>query len=109
MISNNMTSLRINAHGVIIQEIANELDSAEIQYNRSPICFSVNAPEWVNVALSTGGAISFVASIIIAYINKNRRVKAVFHEDGSVKEIEATNEDEMIRLLKEIKSLEIER
>lgn len=109
MTSNNMTNLRINAHGIIIDELATELDSSGIQYDRSCRFFSVNAPEWISLALSTGGALGAVASIVIACINKNRRVKAVFHEDGSVKEIEATSKDELIKLLKEIKSLEIDR
>ncbi|EPU3934607.1 hypothetical protein ACVWYD_001121 [Morganella morganii] len=109
MTSNSINNLRINAHGIIIDELAQELDSSGIQYDRSCRFFSVSAPEWISLALSTGGALGAVASIIIACINKNRRVKAVFHEDGSVKEIEASSREEMIKLLKEIKSLEIER
>ncbi|WER20888.1 hypothetical protein P2E05_12295 [Providencia stuartii] len=109
MMTKNITDLRIKAHGVIIQEIAKELDSADIQYNRSPICFSAGAPEWVSLALSTGGITSFIASIIIAMINKNRRVRVVFNDSGLVKEIDAPNKEQLIEILKEVKSVEIDR
>lgn len=39
MTNNNMITTRVNAHGLIIQELADELDKCGISYNRSQYIF----------------------------------------------------------------------
>lgn len=109
MTNNNIVNLQIVARGQIIDRLGKELYSPEIAAKRGPRFYGINSTlEWVNVATVTTAGLSFLAAVIVAYINnqKNKRVRVVFN-DGPVKEIEAPNQKELIELLQKIKGLEL--
>ena len=109
MTNNNIVNLQIVARGQIIDRLGKELYNPEITAKRGPRYFGINSSlEWVNVATVTTGGLSFLAAVIVAYINnqKNKRVRVVFN-DGPIKEIEAPNQKELIELLQKIKGLEL--
>lgn len=109
MTSSNIVNLQIVASGRIIDQLNKELYGPEVVIERGPMHFSVGHSEWVNIAAVSTGGLSFVAAVLVAYINgrNNKRVRVVFN-DGPVKEIEAPNQKELIELLGKIKRLEIE-
>ncbi|HEI9727871.1 hypothetical protein [Serratia sp. BNK-4] len=109
MTNNNIVNLQIVARGQIIDRLGKELYSPEIVTKRGPRFYGINSTqEWVNVATVTTAGLSFLAAVIVAYINnqKNKRVRVVFN-DGPVKEIEAPNQKELMELLQKIKGLEL--
>ncbi|CBJ91108.1 hypothetical protein XNC1_3054 [Xenorhabdus nematophila ATCC 19061] len=105
-----MIITQINAHGLIIQELADELDLCGISYNRSPMYFSAGALEWLQIALPAGASAARVfIAVIVAKINKNRRAKVTFNDGSPIKEIEAASPEDLKKVYEYIKSIEIER
>ncbi|MBH2951929.1 hypothetical protein I5Q45_23045 [Serratia marcescens] len=108
MINKNINTLHCVGIGRIIDEITADLQSAGLSFKRGPRCFAVNPPEFVDIIIpATTAGLSVLAGILVAYINRNRRVKVAFHEGYPLKEIEAPNSKELMKLLHEIKALDL--
>ncbi|HBL7241543.1 TPA: hypothetical protein LS257_004227 [Serratia liquefaciens] len=107
MTSNNIVNLQIVASGRIIDRLGQELHDAPLEMKRGPRCFSPNGSEWINVTTVTVAALSFLSVVLAAYISSNRKVRVVFNDGGPVKEIEAPNQEQLFKILHEIKRLEI--
>ena len=107
--NNFIESIHCRARWNIIDEIKDELDNLGQKNERGPLCFSAGNLEYINIALPIATAlIGGVAGIIVAFVNRGKKVRIVFDGD-KIKEIDASNcnPDEIIATIQKIKSINI--
>lgn len=108
MTSKNIWSLRINAHGRVLDHLCAELKNAGVENKRGPMYFSTTAVEYTNILPALiSPALSLVAGVIVAFVNKNQRTKISWNDNGTIKEIEAASMKEVFDVLEKVKEINI--
>ncbi|QCE22711.1 hypothetical protein FAI36_07540 [Enterobacter bugandensis] len=109
MTNNSISKIHCRASGRNIADLAKELDTAAVSYQRGPMCFGVGTTEYINIILPVAtAAIGAVAGVLAAYLKKDKKLRIVL-EEGKVKEIDSSNykQEELIAAIQKIKQIDI--
>ena len=109
MTNSSINKVHVRAHGAIIDGLWDDLQANGFSGKRSPRYFSQHAVEYVDLAVQLSTPVlATLAAIIVARLGRSKRVKVTFN-DGPVREIEAPSAEELMKILDQIKEMEIER
>lgn len=109
MTNSSISKIHCRASGRNIADLAKELDTVDVSYQRGPMCFGVGTTEYINILLPFAtAAIGAVAGVLAAYLKKDKKLRIVL-DDGKVKEIDSSNykQEELIAAIQKIKEIDI--
>lgn len=109
MTNSSISKIHCRASGRNIAGLAKELDTADIAYQRGPMCFGADTTEYLNIVLPLATAVfGAVAGVLGAYLQRGKKLRVVF-DDGKVKELDATNynHDELVSAVQKIKEIDL--
>jgi hypothetical protein len=108
--NNSINNIHCRASGKNIHDLAKELDTAGVPYQRGPICFSAGSTEFLNILLPVASAsIGAISAILAAYLKRDKKLRIVF-EDGKIQELDSSNykPDELLEAVKKIKEIDFQ-
>ncbi|EPK9868980.1 MULTISPECIES: hypothetical protein [Serratia] len=109
--NSSINKIHCRASGRDIDDLAKQLDTVTVPYQRGPMCFGAGTTEYLNILVPVAAAgIGAVAAIIGAYLKRDKKLRLVF-EDGKVKELDSSNykPDELVEAINKIKEIDISR
>ncbi|WP_241586444.1 hypothetical protein [Rosenbergiella epipactidis] len=109
MTNSSISKIHCRASGRNIAGLAKELDTADITYQRGPMCFGAGTTEYLNIVLPLAtAAFGAIAGVFSAYLQRGKKLRVVF-DDGKVKELDATNyaPDELVSAVQKIKEIDL--
>ncbi|MFD3230666.1 hypothetical protein [Rahnella aceris] len=108
--NNSISRIHCRASGRNIADLAKELDTEKVAYQRGPICFGAGSTEFLNILVPVATAgIAAIAAILGAYLKRDKKLRIVF-EDGKIQELDSSNynPDELMEAVKKIKEIDFQ-